>query len=689
MTDLILELFSEEIPARMQTGARADLERLTSAALQESGVHFGAMQSYSTPRRLVLHLSDLPDKSADRSEERKGPRVDAPPKAIEGFLRSSGLRLEELETRDDKKGAVYFACINRPGKPVEEVLRQIIPDIIRKFPWPKSMRWGSGSFRWARPLHHILCVLSAPGGARHVALDVKGIPLSKVSHGHRVHGKSAVEVTDFASLEAGLRRNGVILDHQERLKAIHDGAQRLAREAGLELVVDAALCREIAGLVEWPVPIIGAIPERYWNLPPEVLQTSMREHQKFLSLRDPGKDQITHFVTIANIEAADGGAAIIKGNEKVLNARLADAEFFWNNDLQRNSQIRLEKLNAVTFHAKLGTQAERVERLCALAASLSPLVGAAAPAARRAAKLAKSDLSSEMVYEFPELQGIMGRYYALKVGEPAEIADAVRDHYLPASAQDETPKAPVSIAVSLADKLDMLAGFWVIDEKPTGSRDPFALRRAALGVIRIVLDNGLSLPLRPVLEAHISDHYPDADAPRTTDSLLQFMADRLQVLLRERRLRHDVINAALVDPGDFDLYDLSFRVEALEAFLRSEDGVNLEAAYKRGASLLKAEERGGQGFAGRIDPDLLNAAEEAALNAALGEVDSELDQAIKLADYERALMALAGLRSPLDAFFDKVTVNAENTELRLNRLALLTAIRTTMHKVARFDQLEG
>lgn len=513
MPDLLIELFSEEIPARMQARAADDLRKRMTDGLVEAGLTYAGARAFSTPRRLVLTISDMLAESPALREERKGPKVGAPEKAIEGFLRGAGVSRAQLEERDTPKGAVYFATIEKPGRPAGEIIAEVLEDVIRNFPWPKSMRWGAGSLRWVRPLHSIICLLSDDQGSHVVPFNIDGLSAGKRTEGHRFMGSGAFEVTSFDDYAAKLKRAHVILDATERAEHIWQDATNMAFAAGFEVVEDRGLLAEVAGLVEWPVVLMGEIGEAFLDLPPEVLQTSMREHQKFFSVRNPKSGRIERFITVANRETADQGATILAGNHKVLAARLSDAKFFWENDLRvaksAKMQPWLDGLADVTFHNKLGSQADRVARIAALAREIAPLVGADADLAEQAAQVAKADLSSEMVGEFPELQGLMGRYYARAAGLSDAVAAASEEHYAPQGPSDAVPTAPVSVAVALADKLDTLAGFWAIDEKPTGSKDPFALRRAALGVIRLVLENGLAdfqleRTLRACWEAHAS-----------------------------------------------------------------------------------------------------------------------------------------------------------------------------------------
>lgn len=502
MPDLLIELFSEEIPARMQTRAAEDLKKLVTDGLVEAGLTYAGAGAFSTPRRLALTIEGLLARSPDLREERKGPRVDAPENAIEGFLRGAGVPRAALEQRETPKGAVFFAVIDKPGRPAAEIVAEVLEKSIRNFPWPKSMRWGTGTLRWVRPLHSILCILTDENGAEAVPLEVDGISAGDKTRGHRFMAPDAFSVTNFEDYAAKLKRAHVILSAEERAEHIRADAENLAFAAGLEIVEDKGLLAEVAGLVEWPVVLMGEIGAEFLDLPPEVLQTSMREHQKFFSVRNPSTGRIERFITVANRETTDQGATILAGNQKVLSARLADAKFFWENDLREakaGMKNWLQSLENVTFHNKLGSQAERIERIAALARELAPVVGADPDQAEQAARLAKADLSSEMVYEFPELQGLMGRYYIAAAGHAPEIAAVAQEHYSPLGPSDDVPTAPLSVTVALADKIDTLTGFWAIEEKPTGSKDPFALRRAALGVIRLVLGNNVRIPLISML----------------------------------------------------------------------------------------------------------------------------------------------------------------------------------------------
>jgi glycyl-tRNA synthetase beta chain len=686
MPDLLIELFSEEIPARMQTRAAEDLKRLVTNGLVEAGLTYGHAAAFSTPRRLTLALEGLPAESPTTREERKGPRTDAPEKALEGFLRATGLSRDQLEARDDKKGQVWFATITRPGRPAAEIVAEVLEAAVRGFPWPKSMRWGSGSLRWVRPLQSILCILSDEAGAAVVPLELDGLRAGDSTRGHRFMAPAPFSVTSFEDYEAKLKRARVLLRPEERREHIWNEAGQQAFAQGLELVEDRALLDEVAGLVEWPVVLMGAIGEDFMELPPEVLQTSMREHQKFFSVRNPASGRIERFVTVANIETEDEGATILAGNRKVLAARLSDAKFFWENDLRRIGADGIEGLAAglekVTFHARLGTQAERVARVAALARQIAPEVGADAGQAGQAALVAKADLTSEMVYEFPELQGVMGRYYALRAGLPEAVAAAAEQHYKPLGPSDEVPSDPVSVAVALADKLDTLTGFWAIDEKPTGSKDPYALRRAALGVIRLVLANGLRLGLVGVM----THGYPGAAAA----DLLAFFHDRLKVHLKGEGLRHDVIDACLAMPRSDDLALLVARARALSELLETEDGENLLQGFRRANNILaQAEAKDGVEYSFGADAKFAEAEEEKALFAALDAAQPRIDAAMEAEDFGAAMQAMAALRAPIDAFFEAVQINAENEILRRNRLNLLSRIRNTCLSVADLTKLEG
>ena len=697
MPDLLIELFSEEIPARMQPRAREDLKRLATQGLVDAGLTYAHAAAFSTPRRLTLALEGLAAASMPVREERKGPKTDAPEQAIEGFLRATGLAREALEVRADKKGEVYFAIMERPGRPAADIVAEVLEGVIRTFPWPKSMRWGAGSLRWVRPLQSILCILTSETGAEVVPVDVDAIAVGAATQGHRVMSSGRFTVTGFEDYAAKLMAARVVLDHDRRAAMIAADAAQMAFANGLTLVPDDALMAEVAGLVEWPVVLMGPIAPEFLRLPAEVLQTSMREHQKFFSLRNDN-GQISHFITVANNEAADGGATILRGNQKVLSARLSDARFFWENDLRRVHADGMEGLAAglaaVTFQSQLGTQADRIDRIAALARVIAPQVGADADLAEQAARVAKADLQSAMVGEFPELQGTMGVYYARAAGLPAAVAEACKAHYQPLGPSDEVPTAPVSVAVALADKLDTLAGFWAIDEKPTGSKDPYALRRAALGVIRLVLGNGLRMALAAdggALGLAFAQHQgPRVAEGDLTGDLMSFFHDRLKVFLRDQGIRHDVIDAVLAMPGSDDLTPLVHRAEALQAFLNSDDGENLVQGFRRANNILtQAEARDGVEYSYGPEVRLAEGPEEAALFAALDAAEGAISSAIEAEDFAAAMQGMSALRAPVDAFFTAVQINSDNQVLRRNRLNLLHRIRAVCGGVADLALLEG
>ncbi|WP_184720119.1 glycine--tRNA ligase subunit beta [Caulobacter sp.] len=664
MPQLLLELFSEEIPARMQAQAAKDLERMAREHLAAAGFLPEALKTFAGPRRLTLVAEGLPLAQADRKEELKGPRVGAPPQAMEGFLRKAGLTQDQLVERD----GVYMAFIEKKGRPTPEIVAEMVEAIVRGFPWPKSMIWGTKKLRWVRPLKRILCVLDREV----VPFAIEGIESGDVTEGHRFMGDAQPFVAkDFDEYAAGLEAHFVVLDVEERKERILEGCKTLCFARHLELVEDEGLLNEVAGLAEWPTPVLGDMDPAFLDLPPEVIRTSMRTHQKYFAVRKAGEEGLApHFITIANIQAADGGAVIAAGNAKVLSSRLSDARFFWDEDVKVGFEAWLKKLEGVTFHAKLGTMAQRVERIVALAGEIAPLVGADVDKTKEAARLAKADLTSQMVGEFPELQGVMGGYYARAFGLDGEIADAVRDHYKPQGPSDAVPTAPVSIAVALADKLDTLVGFFAIDEKPTGSKDPYALRRAALGVIRIILENNLRLSL----------------AKFGKDDLIAFFADRLKVTLRDQGKRHDLVDAVFA-LGDDDLARIVARVEALDGFLKTDDGKNLLAGYKRASNILKAEEKKGALPTGAPEAPTADSDAEVGLYNALRLLDKPLKDALTKEDFTGAMTQLAELRGPVDAYLDGVFVN--EPEHRDNRLKTLAAVRDAMGQVADFGLIGG
>jgi glycyl-tRNA synthetase beta chain len=745
MPDLLLELFSEEIPARMQRQGAEDLKRLVTNALVERGLLYEGAQAFATPRRLALHVVGLPAEQANSVEERKGPRVGAPDAAIQGFLKSAGLlRIEDARIeKDAKKGEFYVARIEKPGRVTPQVIAEILPAIIRGFPWPKSMRWGAASvrpdaLRWVRPLRSIVCTFSSQHETPEIVrFEVDGLASSDITRGHRFMAPDAFQVRRFEDYVDHLAKAKVVLDADRRKEIILADARDLALAQGLELIEDEALLEEVAGLVEWPVVLMGEFEAAFLEIPAEAIRATIRANQKCFVLRGADGKLANKFILVANLVASDGGAAIAAGNGRVVRARLSDARHFWLTDLaplpdyedksEKPLDQRLAKLRAlgIVFQKELGTQGNRILRIATLAETLAPLTGADPVQAKRAANLSKADLVTEMVGEFPELQGLMGRYYAAAQGEDAAVAAAIEEHYKPQGPNDRIPTAPVSIAVALADKLDTLIGFWAIDEKPTGSKDPYALRRAALGVIRIVLENQLRIRLSVVIDL-LREWYPDyvydqseswktpiksiiskapdeaAAAHRrragedsafsiATADLLAFFADRLKAYLRDKGARHDLIDAVFALPGQDDLLMIVRRVEALGRFLDTDDGKNLFAGYRRAANILRAEEKkdGAEAFQAAHDATLLTLPAEKALAEALDVAARKARESVAAEDFEGAMRALAQLRAPVDAFFADVTVNADDRDLRLNRLRLLNELRAAVHTVADFSKIAG
>ncbi len=707
MPQLLLELFSEEIPSRMQARASDDLKRLVVEGLKAQGLDGATAQAFATPRRLALVVDGLPEMSPGISEERKGPRVGAPEKAIEGFLKGAGLAsLDEATViMDEKKGDYYVARIEKPGRATGEIVAQVVPDVIRKFPWPKSQRWGAGTLTWVRPLYSIICMIDG----KVVPIEVDGIRAGDTTRGHRFHGNQPFAVTSFEDYGKKLKSHKSLLPASERAAWIAEQAREVAASAKLELVEDEGLLAENAGLTEWPTVLMGTFDEEFLAVPAECLTTAMKNHQKCFSLKNPKTGKLANrFMCVSNLIAKDGGKQIVAGNEKVIRARLSDAKFFWDQDLKRPLDEMASQLRGITFHEKLGSQWDRVERVAELAFQLAGACDAVPEDARRAAQLCKADLVSGMVGEFPELQGLMGRYYAEAVGTKPEIARAIELHYKPKGPTDTVPKEEdgdaVAVAVALADKLDTLVGFWAIDEKPTGSGDPYQLRRAALGVIRLVLENDLRLPLIPVVQkqltqmlasAGVSDKGADVLFNGTKVhgqalDLLGFFADRLKVHLREKGARHDLIDAVFSLGGQDDLALIVKRVDALGEFLKTDDGANLLAGVKRGANILAIEEKKDKkSHAGTYDVKLLSAKEELALAAAIEAVKQDTTAAINVENFGGAMRALAELRAPVDAFFEKVTVNDPDPKIRENRLRMLSEIRAATLNVADFSKIAG
>ncbi len=737
MPELLIELFSEEIPARMQARAAEDLCRLLHAQL--AALMPVAPRGHYGPRRLAA-VGEMAASAETAGKEERGPRIGAPDQAIEGFLRKHGATREQLAQENG------FWLLRKPGERIEahELLARALPAVLRGFPWPKSMRWGTSNFIWVRPLQRVLCVFD--GEAVRFPLE-HGIESGDETEGHRVLAPGAFRVRSFGEYEAGLRARSVVLDAAERMRLIEDGIAGLAAREGLAVVPDRGLLEEVAGLVEWPVPLLGHIDGAFMDLPPEVMRTTMRLNQRYFALRHRDGSAAPRFALVANVQASDGGKAIVAGNERVLRARLSDARFFWDQDRRQKLEDYLPKLDSVVFHAKLGTQGERVRRLERLAAIIAEGIGADAALAARAAKLAKADLATGMVGEFPEVQGVMGRYYALHSGEPGVVAEAIGAHYRPLGPGDAVPDEPIAIAVALADKLDQLACFFAVGEKPTGSGDPFALRRAALGVIRIVRENGLRLPLKPLLvdqaarlltQVHrraLGQTVAEAEALRTwvpesfveeiisritantvpDDSgdpeddtvvgyhprylavveakameVLDFLFDRLRVQLRAEGTRHDVVAAVLGTAADDDLVRLLARADALRGLIESPDGANLLAAYRRAANILRIEEKkDATSFNEPVDPALLAAPEEIALAEALDRAEPEARARLAAEDFAGAMAALAALRAPVDAFFDRIMVNDPQPQLRRNRLRLLARLRLAMDAAADLSKIEG
>lgn len=746
MPDLLLELYSEEIPARMQRDAQENLKKLVTNKLVDAGLTYEGAKAFSTPRRLALAVHGLLAKAKDVREEKKGPRVGAPDGAIQGFLKAAGLKsIDEAKIQSNKKGDFYIAVIEKKGRAAADVIAEIVPEVVRHFPWPKSMRWGAGTLNWVRPLHSIVCVFGPETEEPEIVrFEIDGVPSGDVTYGHPVMAPGAISVRRLEDYLAKLDKARVIADRDRRKETILADAKDLALAQGLEPVEDEALLDEVAGLVEWPVVLMGEFDKNYLDIPPEVIRATIRANQKCFVLRDPRTDKLANkFILVANLEAQDGGAAIKAGNARVIRARLADAKFFWDQDRKTKLEARLPKFSGITFHEKLGTQAERIERIARLAKELAPLVKADSVKAERAARLAKLDLVTDMVGEFPELQGLMGKYYALAEGIEPEIAAALEEHYKPQGPGDRVPTAAVSVTVGLADKIDTLVGFWAIDEKPTGSKDPYALRRAALGVIRLLVDNDVFIPLVPILfermliartnhankekqgdairkvesaaadilsdnleikerayeflritsQEHKGPKYEKSDVEQSTlrlKDLLVFFADRLKVHLREQGARHDLVDAVFALEGQNDLLMIVRRVEALGNFLATDDGKNLLSGYKRAVNILGIEEKKDKkSYSGEPDAKLLQAPEEKTLAGAIQKAEGEVSAALKQEDFEAAMSAIALLRAPVDAFFDKVTVNADDKGLRENRLKLLNRIRAATRTVADFSKIGG
>jgi glycyl-tRNA synthetase beta chain len=686
MPDLLLEFLSEEIPARMQARAADDLRKIVTERLVAAGLVYEGAKAFATPRRLALSVHGVPARQPDTREEKKGPRVGAPEGAVAGFLKAAGLKsLAEAKVQPDKKGDFYVAMIERPGRSAIDVIAEIIPDVVCGFPWPKSMRWGSGRLTWVRPLHSIIATFGPETEEPDIVhFSVDGLAAGNVTRGHRFMAPMPITVKRFDDYVTKLEKAKVVLDPARRADIILADAKNLAFAQGFELVEDEGLVAEVAGLVEWPVTLMGSFDQTFLSIPQEVIRATIRNNQKCFVLRDPQTAKLVNrFILVANEEAADGGKAIISGNERVIRARLSDAKFFYETDLRTRLEERLPKFEQIVFHEKLGSQAERITRITALAGQLAPIVGADVAKAERAAQLCKADLLTDVVGEFPELQGLMGRYYAEAQNEDEAVAHACEDHYKPKGPDDLVPADPVSIAVALADKIDILVGFWAIDEKPTGSKDPYALRRAALGIIRIVIDNNLRLPLTKIFQQALKRFSAGGN-------LLSFFADRLKVQLREQGARHDLVDAVFALEGQDDLLIVARRVEALGKFLDTDDGKNLLAGVKRASNILRIEEKkDSKTYTGLPDAKRHQLPEEMALADAIGVAKKEAAAALAKEDFASAMAAMAKLRPRVDAFFEKVTVNIDDKILRENRLKLLNEIREATRSVADFSKIEG
>ncbi len=703
MPDLLLEFFSEEIPARMQAKAADDLRKLVTDRLVAAGLPYEGAKAFATPRRLALAVHGLPARQPDVREEKKGPRVGAPEAALAGFLKAAGLKsISEAKVQPDKKGDFYVALIEKPGRAAIDVIGEIVPEITKIFPWPKSMRWGAQSLspaalNWVRPLHSIIATFGPETEEPEIVkFEVDGIAAGNATAGHRFMAPAPITVKRFDDYVEKLAKAKVVLDPARRAEMILADARNLAFAQGFELVHDVGLLAEVAGLVEWPVVLMGEFDKSFLEIPGEVIRATIRNNQKCFVLRDPQTTKLVNkFILVANIEAADGGKAIVAGCERVIRARLSDAKFFYETDLKTRLEDRLPKFEHIVFHEKLGTQAARIARIQALAGHLAPIVGADIAKVERAAQLCKADLLTEVVGEFPEVQGLMGKYYAEAQGEDEAIAHACEDHYKPKGPDDLVPADPVSVTVALADKLDILTGFWAIDEKPTGSKDPYALRRAALGVIRIVLDNRLPLSLRSIVEEHFENvlRKKYVDVANKIDDLMIFFEDRLVVQLREQKKRHDLVSAVLETGslvGSHRLILIVDRVEALGKFLDTDDGKNLLAGYKRATNIIRIEEKKDKKeYTGAPDPKLYKQTEEKALASAIDAAKAEATKAVASENFAAAMSAMAKLRPPVDVFFDKVTVNVDDKALRENRLKLLNEIRAATRAVADFSKIEG
>lgn len=672
MTDFLLELFSEEIPARMQENAAIHLRDSLVSELNKVGLSLKTADYYYTPRRLCVHITELSIESQSTTEEKRGPKVDAPEQAIHGFLKTTGFSKEQLEIRQTDKGNFYFAIIKNDAKQTTDILSKIIPNIIRNFPWQKSMRWGSGSLRWVRPLHHILCLFKG----EIVKFSVDNIHADNFTFGHRFLAPEKIIVSDFNDYKIKLKTAFVMLNQQERKDFIKKEIDILLKPLNVSVIHDENLLNEVIGLVEYPVPLVGKINTEFQDLPPELLSLTMKVNQKYFSAKN--KDgKITHYVTISNMKTVDNGATILQGNQRVLAARLNDAKFFYEQDLQKPLLQYGEKLKNVTYHAKLGSQTDRIERMDKIAELLAPLLNADINHIKRSVLLSKCDLTTGIVGEFPELQGIIGKYYALAQGEHFDVADAIENHYSPKGANDNVPTNTIAIIIALADRLDQLCGFWTIDEKPTGSKDPFALRRAALGIIRIVVNNNLSIHLLPIISM-MTDIYKSYGNIEIIEDLFTFFHDRLKVYLRDENIRHDIVNAVLF--GD-NLYKIVDNAKILNDFIQTQAGINLLAGYKRASNIVKAEEKKDSCIYEKVIPEtqfLTNYEKSLA---------KELSYFTITDNFQENLQKLSALNPIIQAFFDNLIVNDDDKTIRLNRLNLLGGFRFLCDSVCEFDKI--
>ena len=681
MTELLFELISEEIPARMQEAAATELNQHLQEQLEIARLNYTTLKTFVTPRRLIITAADLPPVQPDITVEKKGPKVGAPEHAINGFLKSAGVTLDECYKRDTSKGPVWFSTKTEMGRPTKDVLLTLLPKTLESLSWPKSMCWGSNRERWVRPIHSILCILDGDV----VPLSFRGVRANNKTFGHQIMSKGAITVTNFQQYKDTLRDSYVIIDSFERQNIIRSGIENKAALKNLLVKTDNALIKENAGLVEWPIPLLGTIDLEFMEMPPEVLMSAMRKHQKYFSIIDGTGRLQPMFAMISNVKTADNGSIIVAGNERVLRARLSDAKFFWDQDLKQTLSCRAEKLQKIIFHAKLGNLQQKVERIVTLAISISKnMPDSNVKDIKTAALLCKADLSSEMVGEFPDLQGIMGSYYAQNDGEGQIVAKAIREHYSPLGPNDDCPTQPESVVLALSDKLDSLVAFFSINEKPTGSKDPYALRRAALGVIRLIIENKLRLPLHKILLKA-----PGSNS-KLADQIIEFFADRLKVHLRGKGISHGAINAIFKYDEGNDLFRLVSRVHALNVFLKSEDGEHLVTAYKRSANILRIEEkRDNVSYDEKPDVDLFDQEQERCLHIAIQNANKATRTALKNERYEHAMEILSELRSPVDAFFDEVKVNVPKEDIRQNRLFLLSEIRNSLDQIADFSQIEG